>query len=180
MAGLIGFGIAPSLVTIVSGLLGGEGHLNIALAIVGVSVSLISVAGFWLAMKRAPVYGNLSERYGLTYQTGVMALVKESGDMSLEAGGRMEAIDVSPEMLTLVGIGELGEHRWPPNPVAFEVTFGEGPSNFIFHDNPTASSIGVADDVGTSSWSSIASPVTAFWARISTSAISPAAICRPS
>ena len=25
--------------------------------------------------------------------------------MSLEAGGRMEAIDVSPEMLTLVGIG---------------------------------------------------------------------------
>ena len=55
VAGLIGFGIAPSLVTIVSGLLGGEGHLNIALAIVGVSVSLISVAGFWLAMKRAPV-----------------------------------------------------------------------------------------------------------------------------
>ena len=55
VAGLIGFGIAPSLVTLVSGLLGGEGHLNIALAIVGVSVSLISVAGFWLAMKRAPV-----------------------------------------------------------------------------------------------------------------------------
>ncbi|NUS99521.1 MAG: MFS transporter [Sphingomonas sp.] len=55
VAGLIGFGIAPSLVTMVSGLLGGERHLNVALAIVGVTVSLISVVGFWLAMKRAPV-----------------------------------------------------------------------------------------------------------------------------
>ena len=54
VAGLIGFGLAPSLVTLVSGVLGGEGHLNVALAIVGVGVSLISVLGFWLAMKRAP------------------------------------------------------------------------------------------------------------------------------
>lgn len=54
VAGLIGFGVAPSLVTVVSGLLGGESHLNSALAIVGVLVSLISVAGFWIAMKRAP------------------------------------------------------------------------------------------------------------------------------
>jgi len=54
VAGLIGFGIAPSLVTLVSGLLGGESHLNVALAIVGVLVSMISVAGFWIAMKRAP------------------------------------------------------------------------------------------------------------------------------
>jgi len=54
IAGLIGFGIAPSLVTLVSGWLGGESHLDTALAIVGVAVSLVSVAGFWLAMKRAP------------------------------------------------------------------------------------------------------------------------------
>lgn len=59
--------------------------------------------------------------------------------MGLGAGGRMEAIDVSPEMLTLVGIGDLGGHRWPSNPVAFEVIFGEGPSNCNFHENPTES-----------------------------------------
>lgn len=55
VAGLIGFGIAPSLVTLVSSWLGGEAHLSMALAIVGVGVSIISVIGFWLAMKRAPL-----------------------------------------------------------------------------------------------------------------------------
>lgn len=55
VAGLIGFGVAPSLVTLVSGFLGGEAHLGVALAIVGVAVSLVSVVGFWLAMKRAPL-----------------------------------------------------------------------------------------------------------------------------
>ena len=54
IAGLIGFGVAPSLVTLVSGWLGGETFLNVALAIVGAAVSLVSVAGFWIAMKRAP------------------------------------------------------------------------------------------------------------------------------
>jgi len=63
IAGLIGFGVAPSLVTVVSGFLGGEGHLAAALAIVGVAVSIISVLGFWLAMKRAPEIG--------TFQKGV-------------------------------------------------------------------------------------------------------------
>ena len=56
-----------------------------------------------------------------------------------ERGGRMEAIDVSPEMLTLVGVGDFGEHRWPPNPVAFEMSFAEGPSSFLFHGAPVAS-----------------------------------------
>ena len=55
IAGLIGFGVAPSLVTLVSGWLGGESHLATALAIVGVAVSIVSVGGFWLAMKRAPI-----------------------------------------------------------------------------------------------------------------------------
>jgi AraC family transcriptional activator of pyochelin receptor len=44
----------------------------------------------------------------------------------------MEAIDVSPEMLTLVGMGTLGGHRWPSMPVAFEIDFGN-PIMFRFH-----------------------------------------------
>jgi AraC family transcriptional regulator, transcriptional activator of the genes for pyochelin and ferripyochelin receptors len=60
----------------------------------------------------------------------------------LGAGGRMEAIDVSPEMLTLVGAGGLGEYRWPSSSVAFEVTFGEGPSNFTFHSDPSVEKLG--------------------------------------
>lgn len=54
IAGLIGFGLAPSLVTVVSMILGGEAQLNTALAIVGIGVSLISVLGFALAVKNAP------------------------------------------------------------------------------------------------------------------------------
>ncbi len=55
IAGLIGFGLAPWLVTIVSGLLGGETHLAAALAIVGVTVSALSFLAFLLAMRRAPL-----------------------------------------------------------------------------------------------------------------------------
>jgi len=61
-----------------------------------------------------------------------------------ERGGRMEAIDVSPEMLTLVGVGDLGEHRWPPNPVAFEMGFAEGPLSFLFHGSPSVESLGAS------------------------------------
>lgn len=55
LAGLVGFGIAPSLVTAVSTLLGGERHLGQGLAIVGVAVSMISVIAFGQAMRRAPL-----------------------------------------------------------------------------------------------------------------------------
>lgn len=55
LAGLVGFGVAPSLVTAVSALLGGEAHLGQGLAIVGVSVSLVSVFAFIQAMRRAPL-----------------------------------------------------------------------------------------------------------------------------
>lgn len=55
IAGLIAFGLAPSMVAVISRLLGGEAQLAPALAIVGVVVSIVSVGGFWLAMKRAPV-----------------------------------------------------------------------------------------------------------------------------
>lgn len=44
----------------------------------------------------------------------------------------MEAIDVSPEMLTLLGTGAIGEHRWPSSPAAFEIAFGN-PATFRFH-----------------------------------------------
>ncbi len=54
LAGLIGFGLAPWLVTMVSGLLGGEQHLAMALTLVGVSVSALSLVAFMLAMRRAP------------------------------------------------------------------------------------------------------------------------------
>ena len=65
VAGLIGFGLAPSLVTMVSHLLGGEQHLAPALAIVGVAVSVVSVFGFAFAMRNAPEDSILSDRSGL-------------------------------------------------------------------------------------------------------------------
>lgn len=51
---LIGQGLAPQLVTEGSKLLGGEGHLNQALAIVGVITSLLSFLAFCIAMRSAP------------------------------------------------------------------------------------------------------------------------------
>lgn len=55
VAGLVGFGIAPSLVSAVSGLLGGEAHLGQGLAVVGVSVSIVAVFAFVQAMRHAPL-----------------------------------------------------------------------------------------------------------------------------
>lgn len=54
IAGLIGFGLAPTLVTLISGMLGGEAKLDEALAIVGVAVGLVSVGGFMLSVRHAP------------------------------------------------------------------------------------------------------------------------------
>lgn len=50
--------------------------------------------------------------------------------------GRMEAIDVSPEMLALVGTGELGGHQWPHDPVVLEICFGDilTPARLRYHD----------------------------------------------
>ncbi|MEO5493557.1 MAG: MFS transporter [Sphingomonas sp.] len=55
LAGLIGFGLAPWLVSVVSDVLGGEQHLAMALTIVGVTVSALSFGSFALAMHRAPL-----------------------------------------------------------------------------------------------------------------------------
>jgi MFS family permease len=54
IAGLIGFGIAPSLVTLVSGMFGGEQHLALSLAAVGVVVSVVSLIAFFIAMRNTP------------------------------------------------------------------------------------------------------------------------------
>ncbi|MET1110494.1 MAG: MFS transporter [Allosphingosinicella sp.] len=54
LAGLIGFGVAPSLVTAASSIMGGEQHLAPALALVGVVTSAISFLAFGLAMRRVP------------------------------------------------------------------------------------------------------------------------------
>ena len=54
IAGLIGYGVAPSLVTMVSAMLGGEHMLGVALAAVGVTVSLFSAGAFFFAMRNAP------------------------------------------------------------------------------------------------------------------------------
>lgn len=48
----------------------------------------------------------------------------------------MEGIDVSPEMLTLIGQGNVGAHPWPTAPVAF--VFDEALS-FSFHSRPSRS-----------------------------------------
>lgn len=54
IAGLIGFGLAPWIVTRVSALMGGESMLAEALALVGVCVSAVSFFAFLMAMRRAP------------------------------------------------------------------------------------------------------------------------------
>ena len=54
LAGLIGFGLAPWLVGVVSEILGGEQQLAMALTVVGVAVSALSFVAFALAMRRAP------------------------------------------------------------------------------------------------------------------------------
>jgi len=54
LAGVIGFGAAPGLVTGLAGLLGDSRHLGPSLAIVGVAVGIVSASAFWMAMRRAP------------------------------------------------------------------------------------------------------------------------------
>ena len=48
----------------------------------------------------------------------------------------MGGIEVSPEMLTLLGPGTIGNHAWPAKAVAFE--FADKAADFIFHARPNA------------------------------------------
>ncbi len=50
----------------------------------------------------------------------------------------MGAIEVSPEMLTLFGAGDVGEHRWPPRSVAFEL---DEKLTMTFHRKPSLSQL---------------------------------------
>lgn len=54
LAGILGFGVAPTLVTLVSGLLGGESQLGMALALVGVATTALATVAFPIAMRHAP------------------------------------------------------------------------------------------------------------------------------
>ncbi len=54
VAGLIGFGVAPTLVVGASNLLGGESKLGPALAIVNTLIGLVAAASLVLAMRRTP------------------------------------------------------------------------------------------------------------------------------
>lgn len=55
IAGVIGFGIAPLLITIVSDWLGGESQLGLALAMVGTAMSLFASLVFPFALRNAPL-----------------------------------------------------------------------------------------------------------------------------
>lgn len=55
VGGLIGFGVTPSLVVIVSGWMGGQRQLAPALALVGTVISALACGAFILAMRRTPV-----------------------------------------------------------------------------------------------------------------------------
>ncbi|WP_428152408.1 MFS transporter [Brevundimonas sp.] len=54
LGALIGLGVSPVLVTLGSQALGGEAHLGLSLAIVGVVTGAISLLGFMMAMRNAP------------------------------------------------------------------------------------------------------------------------------
>ncbi|MEH3100652.1 MFS transporter [Sphingomonas adhaesiva] len=55
VAGVIGFGVAPSAVAWVSAWLGGEAHLATALAVVGLATGVLAIAAFAQAIRAAPM-----------------------------------------------------------------------------------------------------------------------------
>jgi hypothetical protein len=57
VGGLIGYGVTPTIVTMVSSLMGGERNLAPALALVGSSISVLVFLSFLLAMRAAPMGG---------------------------------------------------------------------------------------------------------------------------
>jgi MFS family permease len=61
-AGVVAFGIAPTLVALVSGYLGGEHQLAPALAIVSTAISIMSAFAFLVAVRRAPALPDVAPR----------------------------------------------------------------------------------------------------------------------
>lgn len=68
--------------------------------------------------------------------------------MGQKGGAQMEAIDVSPEMLALVGTGDIGVHRWPHDPVVLEIRFGDvlTPAQLLYHDGLRPEALGLDRD----------------------------------
>jgi MFS family permease len=55
VSSVVGMGIAPTVVTLVSDALGGEAHLAVALAGTGLVISVASLLAFLLAAMRLPL-----------------------------------------------------------------------------------------------------------------------------
>jgi len=62
LAGLVGYGMAPPLVGWISQALGGERHLAVSLAAVGIATSIGALIAFALAMRNAPLQATSSGR----------------------------------------------------------------------------------------------------------------------
>lgn len=55
----------------------------------------------------------------------------------------MEGIEVSPEMLTLLGAGDVGSHRWPPRAFGFEL---DEQLRLTFHNMPSVTELNERGD----------------------------------
>jgi hypothetical protein len=55
ISAIIGTSLAPTIVTVGSSLMGGEQHLPLALAATGLVTGVISLVGYVLAMRNAPM-----------------------------------------------------------------------------------------------------------------------------
>lgn len=148
LAGLIGFGAAPPLVTLISTMLGGEKHLGEALALVAILVSIVSVFAFIIAARRAPhsARSNLSDRACQSCQIGPSCLQSPQrairrGMMSADLieASLMDRIPVSPEMVIHLGAGALGETAWPPQASAF--VFDYTNASFLYLTRPSAAQL---------------------------------------
>ena len=60
ISGIVSFGLAPTLVSVISTALGGPAHLGQALALVGCAAGLVSTIGFAIASRRVPTLPNAS------------------------------------------------------------------------------------------------------------------------
>jgi AraC family transcriptional regulator, transcriptional activator of the genes for pyochelin and ferripyochelin receptors len=56
----------------------------------------------------------------------------------MASSAEMGIVEVSPEMLTLLGAGDVGGHRWPPRSVAFEL---DDKFELTFHARPDRSGL---------------------------------------
>ena len=87
---------------------------------------------------RLPHYPILSDRCGQPVRQVLIATSLERMGAGMGFSVELEAIDVSAEMLTLLGAGDAGRHRWPPRSIAFEF---DDQLRCTFHATPRPSSL---------------------------------------